>query len=207
MSTPTPKFLYFDLGNVLLHFDHELACRQMADVTEISVDQVRGIVFESDLQSSYERGEITCRRFYESFCEQSKTCPNFEALKLAASSIFEVNKPVEVIVRKLASLDHRLGILSNTCRAHWEYVSRGRYPLVNEPFGVYSLSFELQSMKPDAKIYRAAAELAECRPEEIFFVDDREENVQGALEAGYDAVLYTTAESLVAALRQRGVNV
>ena len=27
-----PKFIYFDLGNVLLRFDHELACRQMAAV-------------------------------------------------------------------------------------------------------------------------------------------------------------------------------
>jgi FMN phosphatase YigB (HAD superfamily) len=40
---------------------------------------------------------------------------------------------------------------------------------------------------------------------EIFFVDDRPENVTGALEAGLDAVLYTSPACLAADLRRRGI--
>ena len=60
-------------------------------------------------------------------------------------------------------------------------------------------------MKPDRAIYEIAAERAGASPSEVFFVDDRAENVVGAKAAGLDAVLFTDAEQLAADLRQRGV--
>ena len=60
-------------------------------------------------------------------------------------------------------------------------------------------------MKPDAEIYAAAADLAHVRPEEIFFTDDREENVVAAKEAGFDAALYASPLDLARQLHQRAV--
>ena len=60
-------------------------------------------------------------------------------------------------------------------------------------------------MKPDRAIYTAAAELAGCRPEEVFFVDDLPENVVGARAAGFDAEVFTDVRTLVGDLRRRGV--
>ena len=51
----------------------------------------------------------------------------------------------------------------------------------------------------------AATELARANPEEIFFVDDRAENVAGALEAGFDAVQFTSADGLIRELLRRDV--
>lgn len=204
MST-TPLFFYFDLGNVLLNFDHEIACRQMAEVAGIATDRVREIVFESDLEWRYERGDISSQDFYESFCQLSGRQPDMDALKHAAAAIFELNEAVESIVLRLHRSGRQLGILSNTCEAHWEYVSDGRYELLDEPFSVYALSYELRSMKPEKKIYLAAAELAGFSPQEIFFVDDRPDNVQAALQAGFDAVQFIDADGLVAALLERNV--
>ena len=98
---------------------------------------------------------------------------------------------------------HRLGVLSNTCAAHWNYCLP-RYTLLRK-FEVYALSFEIGAMKPDPTTYRAAADLAGAAPEEIFFTDDRPENVEAALAAGYDAVPFTTAARLADDLRRRGV--
>jgi hypothetical protein len=39
----------------------------------------------------------------------------------------------------------------------------------------------------------------------VFFTDDRQENVDGALAAGLDAVLFESAEQIAAELRRRGV--
>ena len=36
-------FLYFDLGNVLLHFSHERACRQMAAVASTPEREVTAL--------------------------------------------------------------------------------------------------------------------------------------------------------------------
>ena len=205
MSHATPQFFYFDLGNVILNFDHEIACRQMAEVAGIATDRIREIIFDSDLEWRYERGDISSQEFYDSFCQLSGTQPEMDALKHAAAAIFELNEAVESIVLELYRSGRQLGILSNTCEAHWEHVSDGRFPLLDEPFSVYALSYELRSMKPEEKIYLAAADLAGFAPQEIFFVDDRPDNVQAALQAGFDAVQFTAADRLTEALLERNV--
>jgi glucose-1-phosphatase len=197
------RFFYFDLGNVLLKFDHALACRQLAGVAGISPDAVRRVIFEDGVQWRYERGEITCREFYEHFCDQTKSRPDYDAVQHAASAIFEVNPPVMPIVAGLAAAGRRLGVLSNTCPAHWNYCLPKYTGL--RLFEVFALSYEIGAMKPDEKTYQAAAELAGAAPQEIFFTDDRPENVASARRAGFDAVPFTTAFRLAADLRARGV--
>ena len=36
-----PSFIYFDLGNVLLHYDEELVSRQLAEVAGTSVERIK----------------------------------------------------------------------------------------------------------------------------------------------------------------------
>ncbi len=198
------RFCYFDLGNVLLRFDHELACRQMAAVAGISPDVVRRVVFEEGVQWRYERGEITCRQFFDYFCHRTGAKPDYATWMHAASSIFEVNHSVAPIVMGLAAAGHRLGVLSNTCKAHWNYCLP-RYRTLAF-FDVFALSFEIGAMKPDVRTYQAAAELAGVAPEHIFFTDDREENVQAALQVGFQAVLFASARRLAEELRRRGIS-
>jgi HAD superfamily hydrolase (TIGR01509 family) len=199
-----PRFIYFDMGNVLLHFSHERACRQMAEVAGISPERARRIVFESDLETRYERGAITSREFHETFCLRSETRPDCHALHAAASDMFEVNAPMIPVVAQLRAAGRRLGVLSNTCSTHWDHCRR-RFSIIREPFCRLALSYELGAMKPEADIYHRAAELAGESPADIFFADDRPENVEAARAAGLDAVLYTDPLSLVAELRGRGV--
>jgi HAD superfamily hydrolase (TIGR01509 family) len=198
-------FLYFDLGNVLLFFDHPKAARQMAELAGLTQKQVWEIVFDSDLEIRYERGDIDCREFYDEFCRRTGSSPDFAMLKRAAAEIFEPNQAVIELVETLHARGRRLGVLSNTCAAHWEYCLDGRYPFLNRCFETYALSYELKAMKPEAIIYSRAAELAGVVPGNIFFVDDRPENVAAACAAGYDAVLYHTPEQLAADLAARGV--
>ena len=67
------------------------------------------------------------------------------------------------------------------------------------------MSFEIGALKPDAAIFCKAVELAGCRPEEVFYVDDIAGHVAGARAVGFDAVQYTTTLELVRELRNRGV--
>lgn len=198
------SFIYFDLGNVLLHFDHSRGARQMAEVAGISTELAYEVVFQSDLENRYERGDLDCQDFYDEFCHRTGTQPDFVQLKQAAGAIFEPNEVVFAFVRKLHTLGHKLGILSNTCAAHWEYCIDGRYPVLNTCFQHYALSYELKSMKPDAAIYTRSAELAGVAPEQILFIDDRLENIAGAQAMGWDAIHYQSASALEQALVDRG---
>jgi glucose-1-phosphatase len=199
-----PKFFYFDLGKVLVNFSTDQMVGQIGAVAGITVEETRAALFGNGLMRQHESGRISDREFYEAFCTATGRRPDFDALAAAASEIFELNLPVLPLVAQLRQAGYRLGVLSNTCSTHWEYCRR-RYRIVAEGFDVYALSFRIGAVKPEAAIFRAAAELAGVGPEEIFFVDDMAEHVAGARAAGFDAVQFTAAEALAAELRCRGV--
>ncbi len=203
--TTPPAFLYFDLGNVLLLFDHDIACRQIGQLTGLSSDQVRDTVFESDLNHRYECGQITSRQFYEEFCAATGARPDFDAFLVAGSDIFTLNLPMMPVVAQLNAAGYPIGILSNTCEAHWQYITGGRFAVLNDFFRLHVLSFEERCSKPDKALYLKAAERAGVAPAEVFYVDDRPENVAGAIRAGFDAVVFEGARQLAAALRERGL--
>jgi putative hydrolase of the HAD superfamily len=201
----TPRFIYFDLGNVLLTFDHEIAVRELAARTGYDQDRIRKSIFESGLQQRYECGEIDDDAFAAAF---DAACPSeldtSEILRVC-SDIFSLNVPIIPVIAHLHAAGHRLGILSNTCRAHWEFVAIGRFAALQRFFPVRILSFEVGCMKPGARIYESATAAAGVEPHEIFFTDDRPENVAGAREAGLDAEPFETVSGLIRQLAKRGV--
>ncbi len=199
-----PEFLYFDLGKVLVDFSVERMCGQMAAVAGVEPAAVQEAVFGDGLHEQYESGRLTAGPFYESFCQRTGTRPDFDALRQAGNDIFTLNAPLLPVVSQLAAAGYRLGILSNTCEGHWEHCRR-RYRILAEDFSVYALSFRIGACKPAAAIFRAAVELAGCRPEAIFYVDDVAGHVAGGRAVGLDAVQYTTPAALAAELRARGL--
>lgn len=199
-----PEFLYFDLGKVLLNFDVEQMFRQMGEVAGIDPARVRAVVFEDGLQRQYEMGQISGREFYDAFCRQTGTQPDYDALSRAGSEIFDLNLSMLPVVAQISQAGYRMGILSNTCEGHWEHCCK-RFQIVAEAFSEHALSYRIKAAKPNAAIFQAAAELAGLEPEEVFFVDDAPEHVAGAKAVGFDAVQYTSTPELVAELRKRGI--
>ena len=205
----TPAFFYFDLGNVLLSFSHERMCQQMAAVAGVSAELVRHALFEApassrSIQWRFERGDLNVLAVYDHFCETLGVEPNRDELFAAGRDIFTEIGDSIAIVEELAAAGRRLGIMSNTNPLDWEFVTSGRYPFLNQAFEHCVLSYEVRSMKPEPGIYEHAVQLAGVEPSQIFFTDDREENVEGALAVGLDAVLFTTPEKLREDLQQRG---
>lgn len=200
-----PKFLYFDLGNVLLFFDHHLAARQMGEVAGVPAERVWDVVFGSDLELRYESGELDDRQFYEAFCRETDSRPDFDALLLAGSAIFTPNYSIFPLVGALAAANYRLGILSNTCPGHWSYCAQGRYSLLRRGFEVFALSYQLGACKPAPVIFERAAALAGVAPADVFFVDDIAGHVAAARAAGFDAVQYTGTPQLAEELYRRGL--
>jgi FMN phosphatase YigB (HAD superfamily) len=198
------SFLYFDMGKVLLDFSHEKMAEQMARVAGIQPAAAWKLLFDDGIEWAYERGELTREQFYGRFCEAADSRADINALDEAANDIFELNAPMIGLVGRLAGAGYRLGVASNTTHSHWEHCLR-RYRALGTTFSVHAMSFRFKAMKPDAAFYAEAAKLAGVAPEQIFFVDDRKENVAGAIAAGWDAVLYESVSQLNEELRQRGI--
>ncbi len=200
----TVKFVYFDLGKVLVDFSVEKMLQQISDVAGVAPDVVDGVLFDGHLQRQYETGQITSRQFHEAFCEQTGTRPDYEAMRRAACEIFTLNAPMLPIIMQLLLCRVPIGILSNTCDAHWEYCT-GRFPILSEGFAVHALSYRLGAVKPDPSIFEQAARLAGVAPDEIFFTDDLPQHIAGAKAAGFDAVQFTSAGQLAEEMRAREI--
>ena len=202
------EFIYFDLGKVILNFDHAIGFRNVEQLCGVPAERVREILFDQGLQEQYETGLVNCTQFHQEFCRladiESSKQPNKEDLLLAISDIFWVNRPIIPVLTQLTAQGFPLGILSNTCDAHWQFVFSQHW-LLKSFFDPLVLSYEEKSMKPDSKIYESAIARAGVDPGRIFFTDDRPENVEGAVTQGIDAVLFTSVPDLMNELKNRGV--
>lgn len=202
-------FIYFDMGNVLLTFSHQLAARQTAALCGISEKLAWQILFDEGLHWEYERGELAEEEFLGRFCQRARSESGFAApdprqFDRAASEIFELNTRILPILFGLRGAGYQLGVLSNTSSAHWRYCT-GRFPFLLSLFHRHALSFEIGVMKPSSAIYDQATQIAAVPPREILFFDDRPENIAAASAAGWDSLVFTTPAAAAQALANRGI--
>ncbi len=198
------QFIYFDLGNVLISFDHSRAWQQIAGLTGIPPERVEKILFNSGLQIQYEKGEISTEEFHRYFCQQAQLGISLEDLCFAASNIFDPLDDSIQLLQTLSQAGHRLGLLSNTCDCHWQFFRDDvRFNFLHSSFEQTVLSFETGCMKPAMEIYRRAARQANCNPQSILFIDDLDENVKAAQSYGFDGIHFQGFSGLLNELTKR----
>jgi len=200
-----PAFIYFDLGNVLFHFDRDRAMRQMAAVAGVDAAIVHGIVMEGGLQRALERGEIGWPEFHAEFSRRSGSRPDASALARATSDMFHLNVGMLPVLAACRRRGVPTGILSNTCDPHWRFLASGAYAILPGSFREVVLSHEAGAIKPERAIYELAAARAGVEPHRIFFCDDLPVHVEAAREAGWDAEVFESAAALSVQLDRRGL--
>jgi putative hydrolase of the HAD superfamily len=87
-----------------------------------------------------------------------------------------------------------------------EIAEIGRTTGLFEPFHKAFLSVEMRMQKPDHEIYKRVLVDLDCLPDEVIFIDDKQENVQAAHELGMQGILFKNVEQLrqdLAALNYR----
>ena len=198
------QFIYFDLGRVLLDFTHERGFRQIAHAAKIPERLVREALYDQGLSDRYELGTVSTTQFHRHFCEATNSVIDQERLCLAWGNIFEVMPQTIRLAASLRAAGYQLGILSNTCEAHWVFAKQ-RFAMLTQLFDVVITSYDVQSMKPDREIYDVAAQRAGSPPDSLFFTDDRIENVTAAQEQGWAAVQFESAHQIADELEQRGL--
>lgn len=204
------RFVYFDLGNVLLLFSVHRLCRQLADAAQTTEAEARERLFDERRYRQYERGEISTEDYYNQTCEGFEHKPPFDAFVNAICDVFWANDPILPIVRKLAKHDFPRGVLSNTNPAHWNYVENA-FPRIWNAFDDHRIaSFNVKSLKPFREIYDAAYQdakrsIPDLLPEEILFVDDMEENIRAAREFGFQTIHYANFDQFLEQYKATGL--
>ncbi|MEX0703903.1 MAG: HAD family phosphatase [Planctomycetales bacterium] len=195
-----------DMGNVLIRFSHDKMCAQMGALCGKSAGDVRRLLIDSGLQWEFERGRVSPEEFHFQFCaaaERDHAELELAALLAAGADIFEPQPGMVELLDELKSAGQRLVLFSNTCASHVEFVRR-EFDFL-ERFDALVLSYEVQAIKPEEKMFAAARAALGHPPEECFYTDDVPEYVREARELGFDAEVFTGVEELRRQLERRGV--
>lgn len=202
------RFVYFDLGNVLASFDVQRACENVARRWAVDPGDVRRVIWDSGLQDRFEHGEVTVAEFASTVRHRLRldvAMASTVELVDRLSDMFEPISEMVDLVDEVRRCGVRLGILSNTCEAHWQWLTRAQYAALRGPFDQVVLSYEHGLMKPHLSLYRIAAEKTGEQAASILFFDDRVDNVAAAQASGWRAHQFTDAGSAREVLRLAGV--
>ncbi len=192
-----------DFGRVVLWFDNTPFYQKMTTYCSKSVDEIRAIVHRSaEFYELFDRGELTPREFYERAIALLGARIGYDEFVAAYIDIFSRNQPVLNLYRSLKR-KYKLMLLSNTDPLRFGF-ARGKFPDAMF-FDDYILSYEVRTLKPEPGIYREAIKRAGDPPESCIFIDDMEENIEGAAAVGLKGVLYNPDTDLGGALRELGI--
>ena len=181
------KAVLFDMGKVILDFNFKPAFRRVARSAPLDAAAVEDYFCRSGLEALYDGGKISSFTFYKEVKRVLEHTMSYAQFKSAWNNVFTENKQIARLIRRL-SRDTRLVLISNTNAMHYEYV-RKKYPVLGY-FDAHVLSFKEKIRKPDERIYQTAAKACHAKPEEIFYIDDREDLTDAAKELGFHTFMF-----------------
>lgn len=195
------KTVFFDLGNVILFFDHQKMFQQLAHYCGLDATWIQAQVLK--YLDPFERGDIDSRHIHHMLSQESGKKLDFQGLQHAMSNIFELNEPMVALIKQLKKNQTPLFLLSNTCDAHFDFAYT-HYPVLHL-FDGYVLSYEVGARKPEKKIFEKALAIANCRAEDSFYTDDIPEYIESAKQMNIDAEVFTHHNRLTEHLIARGL--
>jgi putative hydrolase of the HAD superfamily len=187
------KVIIFDLGKVIVDFDHGTICNRLASYCSFTPEQIYSLAFTSKLEAYFDEGKITPQEFYK----KTKLYLNIdiprEVFKKIWNEIFTLKSGIVPIISNLKP-HYKLLCLSNTNPWHFNYC-REQFPVL-KLFDAFILSYKVGERKPHTRIFREAIKRAGALPHECLYIDDIEEYVKKAQELGMHAIHFVSIPQL-----------
>ena len=214
MKNPNYDAFIFDLGRVLVDFDHHISARKIATLVHqsasaperrITEEWLYQLFFESDIINAFDEGKVSPRKFYSEMKKLTGIKISYSEFVPLWADIFSEKKEMAELVSCLKK-DYRLVLMSNVNVLQFERI-RKNFSVVSE-FDELVLSYEVGAMKPDPKIYEAAIKATNTAPDRIIYTDDRQELIDGGIKAGIKAsFVFTDLEQFKSDLKSIGVKI
>ncbi|MDR3052019.1 MAG: HAD family phosphatase [Oscillospiraceae bacterium] len=194
---PDLDAIVFDLGNVLLDY-HPLQTLR-AHYPEAVAQRLHAAMFQSPQWVEMDRGVLTqAEVLARILADAPDIAPYGEAAMALQTEMITPNAPALAWLPRLKSAGYRLYALSNFGAQSFARV-QARYPVFGDFDGLVISGRELV-VKPAPHIYRALLSRYGLTPARALFFDDIPANVQGALDVGMQARLYTGPNDLAGLL-------
>lgn len=192
----------FDYGNVLCAPQAHSDLSEMAAVCGLDRSTLEPLYWQ--FRPQYDMQEFDGTAYWRAIGDQAgkqlSARQISDAIELDCRSWSRPGARVLAWVRELKANGFRTAILSNMPVELRLFLDRCDW-LVGFDHAVYSC--DVGSMKPDPTIYTHCLQLLNLPADQVLFLDDRIENIEGAHRLGMHAVHFLDAEQTAQALSER----
>ncbi len=185
--------IIFDLGRVLVRFDHSISAKKFAKRYGLDEKYLYGLFFDSRLTKLHDEGKLSSYEFYRAVKKKLMIKIKYKEFKGYWNDIFYPNPGMVKIIKRLKT-KYRLYLMSNTNKLHFEYI-KSKFRIIKY-FDKLILSYEVGKLKPDPIIYKHALRLANLPPNKVLYIDDRPELIKGAAKLGIDGIVFKSIYQL-----------
>lgn len=226
------KCLIWDIGETILAYDFQGVMEKLAHISEKSSEEVQRILGGDchnlcSLIYSFDAGEFGTEEFIVTVRDLlgiDSAVPPTLIMDMFYHH-YRMPKETEALLHFLKK-SYVQGIVSNMNPLQWSYIEH-IFSVLSVAHGImdfHVLSFREKLMKPDHKIYERAFQRVydayemrkdglrhcELKHSECLFLDDRKDNIEGALNFGFRAVCVQSASKvgchgIFEALKHEGV--
>jgi putative hydrolase of the HAD superfamily len=186
------RAVIFDFGGVLCFHPDDARWTRVAETAGMPVSDFMSAFWAHRI--NYDAGQLEPAEYWRGVLG-----PAFHESKLPELIRGEVelwnqyDQRVFDWIGQLRNAGLRTVILSNLPRVLGEELRAT--PGFLDHFDHITFSYELRKVKPQPEIYLDAIRGVGVEPSEALFLDDRPDNVEGSIEVGMPALLYTTWEN------------
>lgn len=184
----TIKQYFFDFGGVLVNLDFNGSIEAFRKLGAVAPESFYTDIFNKTLRN-FENGTIEEKEFFGQLRIFLKIKASDEEIRNAWNIIIQTIPAYKLEVLRTLKKHFPVYMVSNTNITHIEHTRthlfRENGSTIDDYFDKLYFSYELGASKPDAEFYHKVIADAGIDPSESLFLDDRTENIDGALQAGF----------------------
>ncbi len=185
-----PGAFLFDIGNVLIDIDIDLAFEHWSAVSGVDADTLYNRFAMDAAYHDFETGKIDVHEYMDNLRHLMQIDIDHGELLNGWNAILRDEVPgIRTLLKRLGEIAP-VYAFSNTNAAHQELWSVKLAPVLELCETVFT-SWEIGLRKPEVESFEYVAEQMQAEPENILFFDDSIENIVGAQAAGMQTVHVT----------------
>lgn len=188
------KAIFLDYGGVIQRTEYQSPRQYLAQKFGMEYEDIDKIVFDSPTARQATVGEIKEAEHWSAIAKRFKLGKDeLEKFKSEFYGGDVIDHEFMQFIRSLRP-KYKVGLISNALSDMREYLIKQK---LEDAFDTLTISAEVKSAKPEAKIYLHALEQTEVKAEEAVFVDDVSANIEACQKLGMHGVLFRDVDEVI----------
>jgi len=181
------KAIIFDLGAIILNINYQNTINAFSKLGVKNVSSFYSKKVQTNLFNQIETGDITAEKFLTELQKETHNASINQVSEAWNAMLLDLPENRLTLIQSLKK-EYSIYLLSNTNTLHIDAfkkkLGKVKWKKFCNLFDKMYLSHELGLRKPNAAIFEYILEKQNLKPQEVFFIDDSPEHIEGANKLG-----------------------